>query len=191
MEFSEEPIAAASISQVHCARLKSGEKVAVKVQRPGIERNIALDLNILKDLVHFIENHTKYGKIYDLVGMVVDFENTIKNELDFTKEGENAETFRKNFAKDGIARVPEIKWTYTTRRVLTMEYVEGIQIDDLEGLEKAGIDKVELARNLATSICNQILTDGFYHADPHPGNIRVLADGTIVFLDLGNGWNHQ
>jgi len=72
-----------------------------------------------------------------------------------------------------------------TRRVLTMEYVEGIQIDDLEGLEKAGIDKVELARNLATSICNQILTDGFYHADPHPGNIRVLADGTIVFLDLG------
>ncbi|GAE87203.1 ABC1 kinase family protein [Acetivibrio straminisolvens] len=185
LEFSKEPIAAASISQVHCAKLKSGEKVAVKVQRPGIERNIALDLNILKDLVHFIENHTKYGKIYDLIGMVIDFENTIKNELDFTREGENAETFRKNFAKEGIARVPEINWTYTTRRVLTMEYIEGIEIGDIEGLEKAGIDKVELAKNLATSICNQVLTDGFYHADPHPGNIRILRDGTIVFLDLG------
>ncbi|ODM27470.1 2-octaprenylphenol hydroxylase [Clostridium sp. Bc-iso-3] len=185
LEFIEEPIAAASISQVHCAKLKSGEKVAVKVQRPGIERNIDLDLNILKDLVHFIENHTKYGKIYDLIGMVIDFEKTIKNELDFTREGENADTFKKNFAKEGIARVPEIKWTYTTRRVLTMEYIEGIGIDDIKKLERARIDRVELARNLATSICNQILTDGFYHADPHPGNIRVLQDGTIVFLDLG------
>jgi ubiquinone biosynthesis protein len=184
-EFDEKPVAAASISQVHYARLNSGKQVAVKIQRPGIERTIDLDLNILKDLAHFIGKHTRYGKLYDFSGMVLEFENTLKNELDFTKEGENAGTFKQNFLKDDGITVPKIKWVYTTRRVLTMEYIEGIRLDDYDALEKAGIDRKILAKKLSASICNQILRDGFFHADPHPGNIQVLQNGTIVFLDLG------
>jgi len=184
-EFTKEPIASASISQVHYAVLKSGKKVAVKVQRPGIERVISNDLNILRDLAHFVDNHTKFGKIYDFSSMVDEFDRTLKNELDFTKEGENADTFRDNFAKDRGVKVPEINWTYTSRRVLTMEFIEGMGIDDQEALDKAGIDKKETAKRIAESVCNQILRDGFFHADPHPGNIKILMDGTIVFLDLG------
>ncbi len=184
-EFDQNPIAAASIAQVHHARLHSGKPVAVKVQRPEIERNINLDLSILKNLAHFIDNHTKYGKLYDCSGMVLEFEAIIKNELDFTKEAENAEIFKKNFSQDDGIKVPAVKWIYTTRRVLTMEYIEGIRIDDYSALNMAGIDKKILAEKLATSLCNQILRDVFFHADPHPGNIQVLKDGTIVFLDLG------
>lgn len=184
-EFDEKPVAAASVSQVHRARLSSGKQVAVKVQRPGIERIIDLDLDILKDLAHFIDHHTKYGKSYDCSGMVLEFENTIKNELDFTKEAENADTFKQNFAQDEGITVPEVKWIYTTKRVLTMECIEGIRVDNYNVLDKSGIDRRILAKKLATSICNQILRDGFFHADPHSGNIQVLPDGTIVFLDLG------
>lgn len=184
-EFTQEPIASASISQVHYAVLGNGEKVAVKVQRPGIEKIISNDLNILRDLAYFVDNHTKFGKIYDFSSMVDEFESTLKNELDFTKEGENADTFRENFAKDKGVKVPEVNWNYTSRRVLTMEFIEGIGIDDHNLLDKAGINKKETAKRIAESICNQILRDGFFHADPHPGNIKVLRDGTIVFLDLG------
>lgn len=184
-EFEEEPVASASISQVHRATLATGKQVAVKVQRPGIEKIIEADLDILKDLAHFIDHHTKYGKLYDLSGMVAEFETTIKNELDFTKEGENADIFRKNFRYDKGIAVPQIRWIYTTKRILTMEYIDGIPINDSHALEQAGIDKRMVAERLAISICNQILRDGFFHADPHPGNIQVLPDGTIVFLDLG------
>jgi ubiquinone biosynthesis protein len=184
-EFSQEPIASASISQVHYAVLRTGGKVAVKVQRPGIERIISHDLSILKDLAHFVDNHTRFGKIYDFSTMVSDFERTLKNELDFTKEAENSDTFRENFTKDKGIKVPEVKWTYTSRRVLTMEFIEGISIDDYQALEKAGINRRVTAEKIAMSICNQILRDGFFHADPHPGNIKVLLDGSIVFLDLG------
>lgn len=184
-EFAQEPIASASISQVHRAVLNHGGKVAVKVQRPGIEKVISHDLSILHDLAYFVDNHTKFGKIYNFISMVDDFERTLKNELDFTKEGENADTFRENFAKDKGIKVPEVNWNYTSRRVLTMEFVEGIGIDDHKALEKAGIDKSEIAKRIAESICNQILRDGFFHADPHPGNIKILWDGTVMFLDLG------
>lgn len=184
-EFDEIPAAAASISQVHRARLVTGVPVAVKVQRPGIEATIDSDLNILKDLAHFIDHHTKYGRLYDLSSMVAEFEKTIKNELDFTKEGENADIFRKNFRRDEGVAVPQIRWIQTTRRVLTMEYIDGIHLNNAPGLERAGIDRRKLAERLAASVCNQILRDGFFHADPHPGNIQVLPDGTIVFLDLG------
>lgn len=184
-EFSDTPLAAASIAQVHIARLNSGRKVVVKVQRPGIERNIYLDLKVLEDLASFIDNHTKYGKLYDFTKMVQEFENTLKNELDFRVEGENAETFKENFSKDKGVNVPDISWIHTTRRVLTMEYIEGIRLNDYAALNNAGLDRKIIARNLAVSIFNQILRDGFFHGDPHPGNIMVLPDNAIVFLDLG------
>lgn len=184
-EFTEKPLAAASIAQVHLARLNSGKQVVVKVQRSGIERNIDLDLKILKDLAYFIDNHTQYGKLYDFSVMVKEFENTLKNELDFRVEGENAETFQINFSSDKDISVPSISWIHTTRRVLTMDYIDGIRLSDFEALKKAGIDHKLIARKLAASIFNQILRDGFFHGDPHPGNIMVLPDNTIVFLDLG------
>jgi ubiquinone biosynthesis protein len=185
LEFDPNPVAAASLAQVHRARLCSGKLVAVKVQRPGIEQTIELDISILRDLANFLDHHTPYGKLYNFTLMVQDFEKTIKEELDFTQEGENAERFRQNFIRDKGIEVPIVKWIYTTRRVLTMEFIEGIRIDDCPALEAAGINQPNLARNLVTSICNQILRDGFFHADPHPGNIQVLLNGAIVFLDLG------
>lgn len=184
-EFDKEPLAAASISQVHRAELFSGKQVAVKVQRPGIEKIIDLDLDILKSMAHFIDRHTKYGEIYDFGEMVADFESTIKAELDFRKEGENSDAFMLNLSQDKGVTVPKVKWVYTTKRILTMEYFEGIKISDLEALEQAGIDRKSIAETLSASICNQILRDGFFHADPHPGNIQVLPDGTIVLLDFG------
>ena len=184
-EFSESPIAAASIAQVHQASLISGARVAVKVQRPNIEEMIHLDLDILKDMARWINRHTQFGELYNFSGMVADFEITINNELDFTKEGENADTFRESFSREEGIIVPRVRWIYTTKRVLTMEYIEGIKISDNDALNQAGIDRKKAAERLSTSLCNQILRDGFSHADPHPGNILVLPDSTIVFLDLG------
>ncbi|WZL77556.1 AarF/UbiB family protein [Eubacteriales bacterium mix99] len=183
-EFDPEPIAAASVSQVHRATLFSGVQVAVKVQRPEIEDTIDLDLDIMKSMAHFID-HTKYGKLYDFNGMVEDFESAIKAELNFMEEGENADTFLHHFQRDEGITVPKVKWIYTTKRVLTMEYSDGLKISDLEELDRAGLDRRKIGERIATSICNQILRDGFFHADPHPGNIQVLPDGTVVFLDTG------
>ena len=183
-EFDPEPIAAASVSQVHRATLFSGVQVAVKVQRPEIEDSIDLDLDIMKSMAHLID-HTRYGKLYDFNGMVEDFESAIKAELNFMEEGENADTFLHHFQRDEGITVPKVKWIYTTKRVLTMEYSDGLKISDLEELDRAGLDRRKIGERIATSICNQILRDGFFHADPHPGNIQVLPDGTVVFLDTG------
>ena len=183
--FDEIPVAAASVSQVHRGRLKSGVKTAVKVQRPQIREIIDLDLAILRDLASLIDHRTQFGEFYNTGEMVQVFETTIREELDFTREADHAETFKENFRNDAGITVPQVKWIYTTSRVLTMTYVDGMKINDLEELTRSGVDHKEVALNLASSLINQIFRDGFFHADPHPGNLRVLADGTIVFLDLG------
>lgn len=184
-EFQSRPIASASIAQVHHAKLNSGKAVVVKIQRPGIEERINLDLEILANVAAFIDNHTKYGKLYSFTKMVEEFKTTINNELDFRMEGENAEKFKEYAKQDKGIKVPEISWVHTTKRVLTMEFIDGIQINDFAALDQAGLDRGIIARNLATSLLNQILRDGFFHGDPHPGNILILTDNTIVFLDLG------
>jgi ubiquinone biosynthesis protein len=184
-EFIEEPIAAASIGQVHRAKLLSGKDVVVKVQRPNIEKNIELDLGILKDMADFIDKRTRFGKLYNFSKMAEEFETTLTNELDFRLEGENAETFKVNFKDDSNVIVPEISWIHTTNRVLTMEEIKGTSLKKFETLDQLGLDKTIIARNLANSILYQILRDGFFHGDPHPGNIMVLENNTIAFLDLG------
>ena len=185
LSFDRGPLASASISQVHGAQLQSGQKVVVKVQRPDIAECIQVDLAILKDLADMLDRHTHYGETYDLTSMVAELDQAITNELDFIREGENADTFRKNFMDDDKVHFPVIRWVYTTRRVLTMELIEGMRINQIDSLDRAGVDRKELGLRLSETMINQMLRDGFFHADPHPGNLLVLPDGTLNFIDLG------
>ncbi len=184
-EFLETPIAAASIAQVHRATLLSGKSAIVKVQRPGIERIVALDLAILKDLAAFIDKHTSLGRMYSFSDMADEFAATMRDELDFRTEAENTEGFKSTLARDRGIRVPDISWLHTTKRVLTMEYVDGLKVSDIDILRNAGVSLHNVARHLTSSILQQILRDGFFHADPHPGNILIAPGDTVVFLDFG------
>ncbi len=184
--FDDTPIASASVCQVYSAYLNNGEHVAVKVQRPNIEPLVKTDLEIISKLANFISKHTKYGKMYDFKGMVQEFSNAMEQELDFLKEAESTEKFGDNIAKHKQnVCAPKVKWLYTTKKVLTLEFVHGIKIDNIGELNRAGINKEQVATTLCTSLIKQILEDGFFHCDPHPGNLFVQEDGRVVFIDLG------
>jgi ubiquinone biosynthesis protein len=184
-EFDPVPLGSASIGQVHAARLHSGEEVVVKVQRPGVEALVEDDLAILMDLARLAANRTVFGQIYDLPGLVEEFAHTLRGELDYVQEGKNAERFQLSFSGDQRIAVPRVFWPYTTRRVLTLQRIHGVKIDDARGLEQAGVDIKKLARNGAELVLKMVLEDGFFHADPHPGNFLVLNDGRIGLLDYG------
>lgn len=185
IEFDEKPLAAASISQVHLAKLKSGKQVVVKIQRPRIEIKIEEDMKILKDLAWFIDTHTKYGKLYEFSTMVKEFHNTLRKELDFRIEGEYTEKFKENLASNRKIVIPSVYWECTTRSILTLEYIEGISLSNFEELKDKKVDLKLIARTISKSIFEQILRDGLYHGDPHPGNIKALSDNKIAFLDFG------
>lgn len=184
-EFDRVPVAAASLSQVHRARLIDGRQVAVKVQRPEIERRIDTDIDILMTIAGTIERRTDWGRFYNLTETIEEFARVIREELDFRGEGRNAEQFSRIFEEDESIRIPRVHWALTTKRVLTLEWLEGIKILDIEQLEEAGIDRVSLAHRFARIILEQILIHGFFHADPHPGNVFVMRDGAVAFLDFG------
>jgi ubiquinone biosynthesis protein len=184
-EFEEEPLAAASLAQVHRALLRDGTEVVVKVQRPGIWETIRADLIILEDLAHFLVRHLPESEPFDPPGVVREFAKTLRRELDFVREGRNMELFRRNFQGDPTVYIPKVFWEYTTSEVLTMERIVGVKVTDLEGLERAGLDRHQVALNGANAILKQIFEHGLFHADPHPGNILVLEGNVIAPLDFG------
>ncbi|WP_340694543.1 AarF/ABC1/UbiB kinase family protein [Hydrogenobacter thermophilus] len=182
--FEETPIASASIGQVHRAILKSGEKVVLKVQKPEVEKQIMEDLEVFEELIETV-TRSELGRRWDLRSLFEEFSYTIKNELDYIREGRNCDTFRKNFKGDPDIYIPKVFWEYTTRKVLCLEYVGGIKINSLEELKREGHDLKRLARKGTGMYLKMIFRDGFFHADPHPGNLLVMKDGRIALLDHG------
>jgi len=189
--FEPEPIAAASLAQVYGATLPGGEEVVVKAQRPDIERVIDTDLEILFDLARLLQQRTPLGEIYDLEEIAEDFAYTLRNELNFRREGRNADRFRVNFAEESHLYIPRVYWDYTSQGVIVFERISGIKIDDIEALDAAGIDRHQVALHASRIIIKEALIDGFFHADPHPGNFFVMCrDGdpdqpVIGAMDFG------
>jgi len=184
-QFSERPLASASIGQVHRAVLKDGSEVVVKVQRPQISALVETDLEILEDLARLADRHTDSLGGYRLSEIVEELGRGLLSELDYGTEARALERFARQGLDLGYVRIPAVYMDYSTKKVLTMEYMEGIRIADREGLKRAGIDNRLLAERLAEAILHQILVDGMFHADPHPGNLLALPDGSIALLDFG------
>ncbi|MFC2948708.1 ABC1 kinase family protein [Virgibacillus sediminis] len=185
LEFDEIPLAAASIGQVHRAVLYSGQEVAVKVQRPDIQQNVQTDLEILHHLAKLAEHRMKWAARYHVTDIVQEFSDSLLAELDYTREGRNAHKIAHQFRKDTKVRIPAVYWEYTTEKVLTMEYLEGTKLDEVENLMSGGFTPKLLAERLVHSVLHQILMEGFFHADPHPGNVKARGDNTVVLIDFG------
>ena len=185
LSFDPVPLAAASLGQVHKAQLHSGPEVVVKVQRPGLRKLFEIDLQILKGIARYFQNHPKWGRGRDWMGIYEECCRILWLEIDYLHEGRNADTFRRNFSNCDWVQVPRVYWRYAAPRVLTLEYLPGIKISHYEALEAAGIDRKLIAQLGAKAYLRQLLNDGFFHADPHPGNIAVSADGSLIFYDFG------
>jgi predicted unusual protein kinase regulating ubiquinone biosynthesis (AarF/ABC1/UbiB family) len=185
-EIDSEPIAAASLGQVYRARLATGEEVAVKVQRPDLEETIKIDIAILFRLVKLTNRFfPRANENADWEGMLREFHTTIHEEMDYVKEGRNADRFRYNFRTWRAIRVPKVYWSHTNTRVLTLEFIRGTKVVDIEGLRANGISAVKVNRLLIRTYLKQLLEDGFFHADPHPGNLLVMDSGHLAFFDFG------
>lgn len=183
--FEMTSLAAASIGQVHRARLKSGEEVVLKLQRPGIERTIQTDLEILREIASIVQRRSPWGRIYQFVDTVDELAESIQNELDFTAEGRNAEQLRQRYKHSDEVIFPRVYWSFTSRRVLTLEFLEGTKLGDPQALREIGASPRLVAETVVRNVLKQIFVDGFFHADPHPGNVAVSADGRLIFYDMG------
>jgi predicted unusual protein kinase regulating ubiquinone biosynthesis (AarF/ABC1/UbiB family) len=183
--FDPIPLAAASLGQVHRAKLFNGEDIVVKVQRPGLKQLFTIDLAILRQIARYFQNHPKWGENRDWIGIYDECCRILWEETDYLLEGRNADTFRRNFRGEDWVCVPRVYWKYASPRVLALEYLPGIKISHYEAIEAAGLDRKLLAKLGAKAYLQQILGGGFFHADPHPGNIAVNADGALIFYDFG------
>lgn len=183
--FDPIPLAAASLGQVHKAQLHAGDEVVVKVQRPGLRKLFGIDLAILKGIAHYFQSHPDWGHGRDWLGIYEECCRILYQEIDYINEGRNADTFRRNFRREDWVQVPRVYWRYTSPRTLTLEYIPGIKISNYDALEAAGLDRSVLAQLGARAYLRQVLSDGFFHADPHPGNLAVSPEGALIFYDFG------
>ena len=184
-DFQPVPLAAASLGQVHKARLHTREEVVVKVQRPGLEKLFNLDFQVLHRLVNFANRFLPWTRKYRLAEIHQEFFQLLYQEIDYIQEGKNADRFRENFQTDSRIAVPKVYWPYTTKKVLTLEYLPGIKIDDRQSLEARNIDKSQIIQLGIGCYLKQLLQDGFFQSDPHPGNMAVSENGKIIFYDFG------
>jgi ubiquinone biosynthesis protein len=182
--FDKHPLASASIGQAHAATL-DGAEVVVKVRRPGVVETVEQDLDILENLAQQASRRWDFARDNDAPGLVREFAQTLRHELDYLREGRNAEQFAQNFADDPAVRIPAVHWETTTSRVLTLDRVRGIKIYDVDALSAAGIDRTELAERATGVLCRMVFEHGFFHADPHPGNFFVEEDGALGIIDFG------
>ncbi|WP_091070240.1 AarF/ABC1/UbiB kinase family protein [Paenibacillus sp. NFR01] len=183
--FEKMPLAAASIGQVHRAVLHNGQQVAVKIQRPGILRTMTRDLEIIRDLCVLAEKRLDWAKQYGLTQMVAEFSRSLLAELDYTQEGRSAERIAAQAPGTAEVYIPAIYWDYSSSRVLTMEYVQGITLNRREELLQQGIKLKKVAEQLVDIMLNQIFIHGYFHADPHPGNVMLLEGGKLALIDFG------
>lgn len=183
--FEEEPLATASIGQVHIATLFSGKKIAIKIQRPNIEDKVTTDLEILRDLARIANSKIEWARAYHIRDMIEEFSTSLYNELDYYQEGRNGERIAAQFKDNPHVHVPKIYWEYTTKKVLTMEKVNGIKVNQTEKLQEQGYDCSLLAERVANAMFEQVLEHGFFHGDPHAGNIFILPYHQVSFIDFG------
>ncbi|MCU4927193.1 ABC1 kinase family protein [Bacillus cereus] len=184
-EIEEKPLAAASIGQVHYGLLKSGERVAIKIQRPNIKTIIKTDLEILQHLAELAELRLEWAARYQIRNIIEEFSKSLQAELNYTIEGQNAEKVAHQFQYHPDICVPKVYWDYTSSKVLTMEYMEGIKLNEFKKLDDQGLNRKVLAERVVQAILHQILIEGFFHGDPHPGNILLLPGEVIAFMDFG------
>jgi ubiquinone biosynthesis protein len=183
--FDQTPLAAASIGQVYKATLKDGTAVAVKVQRPGVTETMELDLGILVEQARRLEAHTQWGKDFDVGALATEFADVLRSELDYTHEGRALDRFRAAFADTPEVTFPGVHWDHTTSRVLTMDFIDGVPATRLETEDAPGVDRAALVGTGVNCYMRQIFEFGYYHADPHAGNIFALGGGRIAFVDFG------
>jgi ubiquinone biosynthesis protein len=183
--FEEAPIASASLGQVHLATLPDGQHVAVKVLRPGIDKIIETDLDILLELATLAEKRTEWGEYYDILSLAQEFADTLRMEQNYEQEGHNIDRYRQMFSDQDYVQIPTVHWPTTTRRVLTMERMQGIKITDVKALDEAGFDRKRIARHNIRILLHAVLVEGFFHADPHAGNFVVQPDEVIGLMDFG------
>jgi len=183
--FDPKPLAAASLGQVHRARLHSGEEVVVKVQRPQLEAQLYLDYLAIGELIRWADRWLPFLRPYALQEIYEEFFSILLREIDYIQEGQNADRFRANFAQDPYIRVPKVYWTHTCHYVLTMEYLPGIRIDNRAAIEAFGLNPQMINQRGICCYLKQLLIDGFFHADPHPGNLAVTKEGDLIFYDYG------
>ena len=183
--FDEEPLAAGSIGQAHAAVLRDGTEVVVKIRRPGVVEHVQQDLEIFQNLATRAARRSRLAAEYDVVGLAEEFARTLRGELDYLAEGRNADRFASSLAGDPDVLVPRLYWDATTSRMLTLGRVRGVKIDDVVALEAARVDGHDLAERATRLTAQMVFGNGFFHADPHPGNLFIQADGRIGLIDFG------
>ena len=183
--FHAEPLACASVGQAHLATLQDGTEVVVKVRRPNVVEVMDQDLEIIQNFAARASRRSKTAARYDLAGLADEFVQTLRAQLDYLQEARNAERFAANFAGDSSVQIPRVFWDLTTSRVITLERIRGMKVTDIAALDEAGLDRHDLAQRAARIVAKMVFEDGFFHADPHPGNFFIEPDGRVGLVDFG------